>query len=94
MLDVVAELARPADAPAIRDAYRAAVAGPLGAVLAVSEEELVSSDFVGDPHSAIVDLPLVQALPGGLARVVAWYDNEWGYANRLKDLLVLLARGR
>ena len=91
MLDVVAELARPAGAPAIRDAYRAA-AGPLAAVLAVTEEELVSSDFVGDPHSAIVDLPLVQALPGGLARVVAWYDNEWGYASRLKDLLALLAR--
>jgi glyceraldehyde 3-phosphate dehydrogenase len=93
MLDVVAELARPAGVPAIRDAYRAA-AGPLGAVLAVAEEELVSSDFLGDPHSAIVDLPLVQALPGGLVRVVAWYDNEWGYAHRLRDLLTLLARGR
>ncbi len=94
MLDVVAELARPAGAAAIRDAYRAAAAGPLGAVLAVTEEELVSSDFIGDPHSSVVDLPLVQSLPGGLVRVVAWYDNEWGYANRLKDLLALLARGR
>ena len=93
MLDVVAQLAREADAAAVRDAYRRAVAGPLGAVLAVAEDELVSSDFVGDPHSGIVDLPLVQALPGGMVRAVAWYDNEWGYANRLKDLLELLARG-
>jgi glyceraldehyde 3-phosphate dehydrogenase len=97
LLDVVAELERPAPADALRDAYRAAAAGPLGAVLAVAEEELVSSDFVGDPHSAIVDLPLVQSLQtlsGGLSRVVAWYDNEWGYANRLRDLLAILARGR
>jgi glyceraldehyde 3-phosphate dehydrogenase len=94
LLDVVTELERPAAADALREAYREAAAGPLGAVLAVAEEELVSSDFVGDPHSAIVDLPLIQTLPGGLARVVAWYDNEWGYANRLRDLLALLARGR
>ncbi len=94
LLDVVAQLERPAGAEAIRDAYRAAAAGPLGSVLAVAEEELVSSDFIGDPHSAIVDLPLVQTPPGGLVRVVSWYDNEWGYANRLKDLLLLLARDR
>ncbi len=58
----------------------------------MTEEELVSSDFIGDPRSAVVDLPLVQTAGGGLVRVVAWYDNEWGYANRLADLLVLLAQ--
>jgi glyceraldehyde 3-phosphate dehydrogenase len=57
----------------------------------VTEEELVSSDFVGDPRSAVVDLPLIQVTGGRLARVVAWYDNEWGYAHRLADLLERLA---
>ncbi len=97
MLDLVAELERPAAAEEVRQAFRAAAAGPLGRVLGAVDEELVSSDFVGDPRSAVVDLPLVQAVPaageggGALVRVVAWYDNEWGYANRLADLLALLA---
>ena len=105
MLDLVAELARPAAAEEVREAFRAAAAGPLGRVLGATDEELVSSDFVGDPRSAVVDLPLVQALPGtigggggggegALVQVVAWYDNEWGYANRLADLLALLAGAR
>jgi glyceraldehyde 3-phosphate dehydrogenase len=91
MLDLVAEVDRPASVAAVRDAFRAAAVGPLGRYLAVTEEELVSSDFVGDPRSAVVDLPLVQAVGDHLVRVVAWYDNEWGYANRLLDLLVRLA---
>jgi glyceraldehyde 3-phosphate dehydrogenase len=96
MLDLVADLARPATAEAVRDAYRAAAAGSLRRVLGVTDEELVSSDFVGDSRSAVVDLPLIQATGssengGGLVRVVAWYDNEWGYTHRLADLLGLLA---
>ncbi len=51
----------------------------------------MSSDFVNDPRSAVVDLPLVQVAGGRLARVVAWYDNEWGYAHRLADLLERMA---
>ena len=92
MLDLVAEVDRPAPVAAVRDAFRAAAAGPLGRYLAVTEEELVSSDFVGDPRSAVVDLPLVQGAGDHLVRVVAWYDNEWGYANRLLDLLLRIAR--
>jgi glyceraldehyde 3-phosphate dehydrogenase len=91
MLDLVAEVDRPAEAAAVREAFRAAAAGPLGRYLAVTDEELVSSDFVGDPRSAVIDLPLVQAVGDHLVRVVAWYDNEWGYANRLLDLLVRIA---
>jgi glyceraldehyde 3-phosphate dehydrogenase len=51
---------------------------------------LVSTDFLGDPHSAIVDLPLTSTVEGGLTRVVAWYDNEFGHANRLSDTLEFL----
>jgi glyceraldehyde 3-phosphate dehydrogenase len=91
MLDLVADLEREAGAEAVRQAFRAAAGGELAGWLGVTEEELVSSDFVNDPRSAVVDLPLVQ-VTGSLARVVAWYDNEWGYAHRLADLLVRLAR--
>jgi glyceraldehyde 3-phosphate dehydrogenase len=92
MLDLVAELEREASAEAVREAFREAARGELAAWLGVSEEELVSSDYIDDPRSAVVDLPLVQAVAGGLVRVVAWYDNEWGYAHRLTDLLELMAR--
>ncbi len=56
-------------------------------ILAVTEEELVSSDFKGNSHSAIVDLPLTNVVAGNLVKVVAWYDNEWGYSNRLVELV-------
>lgn len=55
-------------------------------ILGVTNEELVSSDFIGDPHSCIVDLPLLDVVGGNMIKVVAWYDNEWGYSNRLVEL--------
>lgn len=57
-------------------------------IIGVTEEELVSSDFIGDPHSCIVDLPLIDVVGGNMVKVVAWYDNEWGYSNRLVELAV------
>lgn len=57
-------------------------------ILGVTEEELVSSDFIGDPHSCIVDLPLTDVVCGNMVKVVAWYDNEWGYSNRLVEVAV------
>ena len=75
---------------AVNEAFAKAAADELQGILAVTEEELVSSDFLGDPHSAIVDLPLTRIVDRHLFRVVAWYDNEWGHANRLADLLELL----
>ena len=92
MLDLVAELERRASAEEVREAFRDAARGALAGWLGVSEEELVSSDFINDPRSAVVDLPLVQVVGGGLVRVAAWYDNEWGYAHRLAELLELMAR--
>ena len=57
-------------------------------IIGVTEEELVSSDFIGDPRSTIVDLPLIDVVGGNMVKVVAWYDNEWGYSNRLVELTV------
>ena len=94
MLDLVADLERPTVSGGvgeIRQAYEEAAAGPLAGLLGVAADEPVSSDFVGAPRSVVIDLPLIQAVDG-LARVVGWYDNEWGYANRLAELLARLAR--
>ena len=57
-------------------------------IIGVTEEELVSTDFIGDPHSCTVDLPLIDVVGGNMVKIVAWYDNEWGYSNRLVELAV------
>ncbi len=61
-------------------------------VLAVTEEPLVSSDFIGNPYSSIVDLSLTKVIDGDLVKVVAWYDNEWGYSNRLVEMAELIGK--
>lgn len=77
----------------INQAFKDAAAQPYyQGILAVTEEELVSSDFKGNSHSAIVDLPLTAVIAGNLVKVVAWYDNEWGYSNRLVELTVDVAK--
>jgi glyceraldehyde 3-phosphate dehydrogenase len=92
LIDLVAELERPATVQAVNDAFREAAAGPLRNILDVTDEELVSSDFNGNPHSAIVDLPTTALIEGGLVKVFAWYDNEWGYSCRLRDLVRFMAK--
>jgi glyceraldehyde 3-phosphate dehydrogenase len=63
-------------------------------IIGVTEEELVSTDFIGDPHSCIVDLPLIDVVGGNMIKIVAWYDNEWGYSNRLAELAVDFGKGQ
>ena len=77
----------------VNRAFEEAAAGELRGILGVTHEKLVSSDFLGDPRSAIVDLPLTQSVGDRLVRVIAWYDNEWGHACRLADLLELVGGG-
>ena len=69
----------------INDAIRAAAGGPLAGILATNEEPLVSSDFNHNPASSTFDLNETQVIEGGLVRVLAWYDNEWGFSNRMSD---------
>ena len=87
LVDLVVSLTDGPSVEAVNQAFVEASKGDLRDILAVSDQELVSSDFVGDPHSAIVDLPLTQSLDSGMVRVIAWYDNEWGHASRLADIL-------
>jgi len=77
---------------AIKAAYKAAAAeGPLKGILAYTEDEIVSADIVTDPHSSIFDAGLVKVIDGNLVKISSWYDNEWGYSNRLVDLTELVA---
>lgn len=91
MIDLVAHLEQPATAQEVNEAFRAAANGPLRGILSISDKPLVSSDYVGDEHSAIVDA-LSTSVAGQLVRLVAWYDNEWGYSCRVADLTAHIAR--
>ena len=91
IVDLTVELQKPASADDVNAAFRQAAGGPMKGILSVSEEELVSVDFRGNPHSSIVDAPLTKVVDGNLVKVFSWYDNEWGFSNRMKDLLHFMA---
>ncbi len=76
----------------VNDALIAAAAGPLKDILGVTDEPLVSTDFIGDSRSSIVDLSLTKVIGGNMVKVIAWYDNEWGYASRLVDMAVAFSK--
>jgi len=91
IVDLTVTLSREATAEAINEAFRQAATGALQGILGVTDEPLVSSDFRGDERSAIVDLPSTLVMGGRLAKVLAWYDNEWGYSCRVADLAKYIA---
>jgi glyceraldehyde 3-phosphate dehydrogenase len=91
VVDLTAELAKPVTADQVNEAFRAAASGPLKGILDATDEELVSVDFNGNPHSSIVDLPSTSVVDGNLVKVLAWYDNEWGYSCRVRDLIRYMA---
>ncbi|HEY8535185.1 MAG TPA: erythrose-4-phosphate dehydrogenase, partial [Vicinamibacterales bacterium] len=76
----------------VNEAFRRAAAGPLKGILAVEDAPLVSIDFRGNPHSSIVDSAYTKVMDGDFVKLMAWYDNEWGYSSRCVDLAVLLAK--
>jgi len=91
--EINAVLGKPATADEIRDAFRkAASTAPLKGIMGVLEEEWASARIVGDPHSSIIDLPLVSVLDGTLASIAAWYDNEMGYSTRLAETAARLTQ--
>jgi glyceraldehyde 3-phosphate dehydrogenase len=90
IVDFVCELERPASIEEINEAFRDAAAGELEGILGASDEPLVSSDYIGTEYSTIVDLPLTMQIGDNLIKVVAWYDNEWGYSCRVSDLTALI----
>ncbi|MDO4747449.1 MAG: type I glyceraldehyde-3-phosphate dehydrogenase [Candidatus Saccharibacteria bacterium] len=92
--DITAVIKRDTTKEEINDILKKASKEPYyEGIIGVTEEELVSSDFIGDPHSCIVDLPLTDVVGGNMIKVVAWYDNEWGYSNRLVELAIDFGKG-
>ena len=85
IVDLVANLGRDTTADEVNDAYRRAAAGSLKGILAFEESPLVSVDFVGNPHSSIIDGLSTSVIGGRLVKVISWYDNEWGYSTRCVD---------
>jgi glyceraldehyde 3-phosphate dehydrogenase len=92
LVDFVAVLKKTAAAEEINAAFKSAAEGPLKGILGVTDEPLVSVDFMGDPRSGIVDLLSTKVIDGNLAKVIAWYDNEWGYSCRLVDLAKFISK--
>ncbi|MCC6995845.1 MAG: type I glyceraldehyde-3-phosphate dehydrogenase [Deltaproteobacteria bacterium] len=86
LVDLTAQIEKKADKKAINDAYKAAAAGPLKGILQVCEEPLVSMDFNGDKHSASLDAACTMVIADNMVKVMAWYDNESGYSQRVYDL--------
>ncbi|HEX9582818.1 MAG TPA: type I glyceraldehyde-3-phosphate dehydrogenase [Gemmatimonadales bacterium] len=93
LVDLTCVVKKPTDPEAVNAAFRMAAGGPMKGVLAVTDEPLVSVDFIGDEHSSTVDALSTQVIEGTLVHVSSWYDNEVGYAARCADLLELVARG-
>ncbi len=91
IVDLVAEVERETTAEQINQAFRKAADGPMKGILDVCDEPLVSIDFLGNPFSSIVDAQNTKVLEGTLVKVLSWYDNEWGYANRVVDLTALVS---
>jgi glyceraldehyde 3-phosphate dehydrogenase len=87
IVDLVARLRARPDAAAVNAAVRASAEGPLKAIVEYSEVPLVSTDIIGNPHSSVFDALSTRAVGDGYVKVVAWYDNEWGYSNRVADLV-------
>ncbi|MDB5076090.1 MAG: gap [Chloroflexi bacterium] len=91
VVDFVAELESSTDVAGLNGVLKEAAEGPLKGILAYTDLPLVSSDFRGDSHSSIVDGLSTMSLGGNMVKVIAWYDNEWGYASRVSDLAAFIA---
>ena len=92
VVDLTVELEKSVTVEAVKDAYREAAAGSLKGILDATDEELVSSDFNGNAHSSIVDLPSTALVDGNMVKVLAWYDNEFGYSSRVRDLIRFIGK--
>ena len=93
IVDLTVTLERDVTAEEVNEAFRqAAAAGPLQGILGYSDEPLVSSDYQGDPRSSIIDGLSTLVIGGNMVKILAWYDNEWGFSNRLVDLAQFMAR--
>jgi glyceraldehyde 3-phosphate dehydrogenase len=90
LVDLTVRTAKSASVDTVNEALKSAANGPMKGILQYSDEELVSVDFLHNPHSSIVDAPLTKALGDRMIKVFSWYDNEWGFSCRLRDLIKMI----
>lgn len=91
LVDLIVELEKDVTAEEINDAFRKAANGPMKGILDISDDPCVSIDYKGNAHSSIIDAGLTKTMGGNMAQVISWYDNEWGFSNRMKDLSKYIA---
>lgn len=94
LVDLTVTVARPASIASVNQAMRSASEGSLREILQYNEDPIVSQDVVGNPHSAVFDAPLTMVSGDRNVKVMAWYDNEWGFSNRMVDALLLVGKAR
>ncbi|HSU87677.1 MAG TPA: type I glyceraldehyde-3-phosphate dehydrogenase [Terriglobia bacterium] len=92
LVDLTVRTAKPLSTQSANEALKAAASGPLKGILQFCDEELVSADFLHNPHSSIVDGPLTNAIGDRMVKVFSWYDNEWGFSCRLRDVIKLVMK--
>jgi glyceraldehyde 3-phosphate dehydrogenase len=92
LVDLSAELEKPATEEAVNAAMKAAAEGPLKGILHYCDEPLVSIDFNGTPYSSILDSLLTRVMDKTFCKVLSWYDNEWGFSNRMRDVALLIGK--
>ena len=90
VVDLVCQVSRETTAEEVNAAVKAAAEGPLAGILSYTEDPIVSTDIVKDPHSSIFDAPQTMVMEGTMVKAVSWYDNEWGYSNRVVELATKL----
>src|SRR5450432_1595507 len=91
IVDLTFETEKPMTKDSIHAAMKAASEGPMKGILGYTEEQLVSSDYIGDPRSSIFDATITQIMGDRFVKVFSWYDNEWGFSNRMIDLAQIVA---
>jgi len=92
VVDLVAFVEKATTVDEVNKALKAAAEGPMKGILGYETAELVSSDYKGDNRSSIVDAPLTRVVAGNCVKVIAWYDNEWGYSCRVRDLIEFMVK--
>jgi glyceraldehyde 3-phosphate dehydrogenase len=92
VVDLTAVMAKTVTKEEVNGAMKKAAEGPLKGILDYTEDPIVSSDIIGDPHSSIFAADFTQVMDGNLLKVVSWYDNEWGYSARTADLIAKIAK--
>ena len=94
VVDLVAELEKDTTAESVNAALKEAAEGPMKGILQYTDEPIVSIDVNGNPHSSVVDAGVTKVIGGNMVKVLSWYDNEWGYSTRLKDLMLYIGSKR